>query len=462
MPGSWVGLVALLGSSIGIGDSGLLVRAVRFYRADPGQSPGQTQVTAFLRIPAELPRAGQDGQVTLSLTVKVSDSVGGVLYQQAWQRRTALPFPRGEADRLDLIRFTLGAGRYQLEATVTDSVSGQRAETTVPVDGYSEPPAVSDLLISPWLRPVALVDTVPQPGEFRRGGLIVAIAPEVVVGGPAASVAYLLETYAGTATDGRLTISVEDDGGAVRKRFGPTPVRVVAGIGLLTGQLDLGELVPGRYAIKASVEIGGKAVSRMAGFVADPAVATAPAVLSDEQYFSLLTGASLDQAFAPLSAIAEPRDLASWPARGDDEDKRRFLAAFWRRRDPTAASPGNERRVQFYDGVVYTNAFYVDARRRLAGWQTDRGRVFLREGLPTQVLRRQQRGAVPAYEVWRYFEPVNRYYLFVDRGPLGGFQLLRSNDAREARERRWQQILTPTGVEEVVNFLGRSVLEPDP
>jgi hypothetical protein len=98
---------------------------------------------------------------------------------------------------------------------------------------------------------------------------------------------------------------------------------------------------------------------------------------------------------------------------------------------------------------------------RLAGWETDRGRIFLREGLPTQVLRRQQRGPIPAYEVWRYFEGQGRYYLFVDRGALGGFQLLRSNHPREPQDRRWQQILTAAGVEEVVDFLGRQVLEAE-
>jgi GWxTD domain-containing protein len=454
-------LIGVLSSVVALADTGLAVRAVRFYRADPGQSPGRTQVTALIQIPAELPQAGQGGEVSLGLSIRVVDSAGAPLYQQTWQRRTALPFPRGDADRLDLIRFTLGAGRYSLEASVIDSVSGRRAESTLPIDGYAAPPAASDLMISPWLRPVAAGDTIPQPGEFRRGGLIVAIAPEVVVGGPAASLAYLLETYAGTATEGHFTVAVQDDRGVERKRIGPNPIRVAAGIGLLTGQLDLGSLDPGRYRLVASIELGGQLVRREASFVADPVVANAPAQLSDDAYFGLLSGPSLDQAFAPLSAMAEPRELASWPAFGTDLDKRGYLTAFWRRRDPTPNASGNERRAQFYDGVVYSNAFYADPSRRLAGWQTDRGRIFLREGLPTQVLRRQVRGAVPAYEVWRYFEPTRRYYLFVDRGALGGFGLVRSNDQRERQDPRWQAILTQAGVREIVEFLGREVLVPD-
>jgi GWxTD domain-containing protein len=439
-------------------DTSLVVRAVRFYRADPGQSPGLTQVTAFLRIPLELPRAGDAGEVSLSLMVRVVDSAGGTLYEQTWRRRTAVPYPRGEADRLDLIRFTLGAGRYRLEAAVTDSVSGRRAEAVLAIDGFREPPDASDLMVSPWLRPVASVDTLPQPGEFRRGGLIVAIAPEVVVGGATASIAYLLETYAGTAVDGRLTVQVVGQDGAVRKQVGPTRLRVSAGIGLLTGQLEVGEIGTGPFRLRTEMALGDQTVTREAGFAIDPAVATAPAGLPDELYFGGLGGAGLDQALAPLSAIARAGELSGWPGGGTDQEKRAFLVRFWANRDPTPRSAGNERRAQFYEGVIYANAFYPDPGRGLAGWQTDRGRVFLREGLPLQVLRRQQRGAVPAYEVWRYFEPVSRYYVFVDRGALGGFGLVRSNDPREPRDPRWQQLLTPGGVREVVGFLGRSVL----
>ncbi|MHB1327017.1 MAG: GWxTD domain-containing protein [Gemmatimonadales bacterium] len=458
---SWLGLVAVLGAVVSQPDTGLVVRPVRFYRADPGQSPGVTQVTAMLRFPAQLPQPGPDGQVSLMFSMQVRDSAGTVLYQQSWRRRTAVPFPRGDAERLDLIRFSLGSGTYALESSVTDSVSGIRAGAVVPIQAYLSPPSASDLLVSPWVRPVASIDTVPQPGEFRRGNLIVAIAPEVVVGGADASIAYLLETYEGTSRDATLTVVVTDDEGVDRRRIGPTPIRVAAGIGQITGQVELGELRDGRYRLRTEIEVGGRITAREAPFVFAAAVASVPAALSDEAYFGALSGPLLDQAFAPLAAIAPPRELATWPARGSDTDKREFLAAFWRPRDPTPRTVGNERRAQFYDGVTYANAFYGDARPRLPGWQSDRGRVFLREGLPTQVLRRERRGAVPAYEVWRYFEPVSRYYLFVDRGPAGGFVLTRSNDDREAQVGRWREWLTPTGVQEVIDFLGRMVLSPD-
>lgn len=442
------------------GDSGLLLKAVRFYRADPAQAPGVTQVTAMLRIPGDLATAGPSGEASLSFSARVVGDAG-VLYEQSWRKRTGIPFPRGDADRLDVLRFSLARGSYRLEAAVEDSVSGRRVLAVVPIDGYGAPPAASDLLLSPWLRAVAPGDTVPQPGEFRRGGLVLAIAPEVAVGGPAASLAYLIETYSGTALDGALTISIADLSGEVRRRTEPTPVRVVAGIGLLSGAVEVTGLEPGRFRLVASLSMGGQTVSREADFVVDPAAAVTAAALSDAAYFAELAGADLDQAFAPLPLIADPDELEAWPDRGSDAAKRRFLTLFWERRDPTPAT-GNERRARFYDGVTYANAFYADSARRLRGWETDRGRIFLREGLPTQTVRRQARGPIPAYEVWRYFDRGGRYYVFADRGARGGIALIRSSDPREPGNRRWQEILTPAGVQEVLGLVGRELLGDPP
>jgi GWxTD domain-containing protein len=384
----------------------------------------------------------------------VGDS--GVLYEQAWRKRTALPFPRGEADRLEVLRFSLASGAYRLEASVVDSVSGREARASVPIQAYGAPPPASDLLLSTWLRPVAAADTVPRPGEFRRGGLILAIAPEVAVGA-AASLAYLLETYSGSALDASLTLTISDSSGAVRRRTEPTPIRVVAGIGLVTGEVEVGRLGTGRFRLAATLSLGDRTVAREAWFVVDPAARAAPASLDDPTYFAGLTGAELDRAFAPLAVIARPGELEGWSPDATDDAKRAFLARLWGSRDPTPHT-GNERRAQFYDGVVYADAFYADQRRGLEGWETDRGRVFLREGLPTQVVRRQRRGVIPAYEVWRYFER-DRFYLFADRGGSAGVGLLKSNDPSEADDRRWQQQLTPAGVREVVGLLGRSVLD---
>lgn len=446
----------LLATLLPPADTGLLVSAVRFYRADPGQSPGVTQVTAMLRIPAEFPTAGAEGEVSLDFTARVVGATG-VLYEQSWRKRTARPYPRGAADRLDVLSFTLASGEYRLEASVTDSVSGRKMEHSVPIVAYGSPPQASDLLLSSWVRPVAPADTLPQPGEFRRGGMVLAIAPAVEVGGANASVAYLVETYSGAAATGSLTVTIADPDGRVVRRTEPAPVTVAAGIGLLTGRVEVGDLGAGRYLLAARLGLGAQTVTREAWFEVDPEVGAAPASLSDREFFGQLAGDELDRAFGPLAVIARPGELAGWPADGSDGAKRAFLARFWRGRDPTPGT-GNERRARFYDGALYVEAFYADSARGRAGWETGRGRVFLREGLAPQVLRRKEHGGAPTYEVWRYFDRPGRFYVFAEV-ERGGVELIRSNDPLESDHPRWQEVLTPTGVREVVAFLGRAVLD---
>jgi GWxTD domain-containing protein len=222
--------------------------------------------------------------------------------------------------------------------------------------------------------------------------------------------------------------------------------------------VDVGALARGQYRMVASLGLGSQAVIREGWFEVDPAIGTAPASLTDREYFATESGPELDRSFGPLAVIARPGELTGWPSRGSDGAKRAFLAEFWQGRDPTPAT-GNERRARFYDGVVHANAFFADTARGLAAWETGRGRVFLREGLAPQVLRRPARGAVPAYEVWRYFDRPGRFYVFAVVEGRGGVELIRSNDPKEADHPRWQQVLTPTGVREVVAFLGRQVLE---
>ncbi|MGE0554161.1 MAG: GWxTD domain-containing protein, partial [Gemmatimonadales bacterium] len=149
--------------------------------------------------------------------------------------------------------------------------------------------------------------------------------------------------------------------------------------------------------------------------------------------------------------------LDAWPATGTDAAKRGFLASFWRSRDRSPVV-GNERRARFYDGVRYAATAYAEPGRELEAWETDRGRIFLREGLAPQVLRRPARPGVPAFEVWRYFDRPNGYYIFASLGPEGTV-LIRSSDRREKDRPDWQAALTPTGLREVVGFVGRMVLQ---
>jgi len=67
----------------------------------------------------------------------------------------------------------------------------------------------------------------------------------------------------------------------------------------------------------------------------------------------------------------------------DDEERDLFVEAFWSRRDPTPDTYENEFKEEHYRRIVYANDHFGAS---LAGWKTDRGRIFIVFGPPDQIV----------------------------------------------------------------------------
>jgi GWxTD domain-containing protein len=168
-----------------------------------------------------------------------------------------------------------------------------------------------------------------------------------------------------------------------------------------------------------------------------------------------MSSEELDAAKDPLLYIAESGELSPWQANLSLEAKRRFLTNFWQRRDPSPGTVRNEKREAFYEAIAYANREYKEGgRKSVAGWRSDRGRVFARYGAPDDVLRRQNEGRAPPYEVWRYSSGKGAYYIFADRTGFGAYQLIYSNDLKEPGIPAWYDVIGRRAVEYASEFLG--------
>ncbi len=263
------GLAALLlfwavPSLEGQADSGLALRAIRFY--EPASR--MTQVTAFVRIPYGMmePVSGEGGEyLRFSLSLRVANDSGRTLYTQQWARQIPPPGP-GRENGLDMIRFALDAGAYHLEARVVDSISGREAVRVVPLDAWVRKPVVSDLLLSRALRLAAPGDTIPQPGEVRRGNVLLAAGAEVSIPAAVPYLFYLFETYLEEEASGTVEVRILDSSGEVVQEAMGQPLMVGVGVSALTGQLDVAGLDPGAYSVHASIGIGDRMFVRSAEF----------------------------------------------------------------------------------------------------------------------------------------------------------------------------------------------------
>jgi len=63
------------------------------------------------------------------------------------------------------------------------------------------------------------------------------------------------------------------------------------------------------------------------------------------------------------------------------EERERFIEEFWRRRDPDPQTSENEFREEFYRRIAYANENFGAG---MAGWLTDRGRIYVLYGPPTR------------------------------------------------------------------------------
>jgi GWxTD domain-containing protein len=177
--------------------------------------------------------------------------------------------------------------------------------------------------------------------------------------------------------------------------------------------------------------------------------------VSDAGYFDQMPAEELDKAEAPLIYLAEPRELSVWSDKLSVEAKRKFLTEFWQKRDPTPGTDQNERREQFYAAIDYANrTFREGGRNPVSGWRSDRGRIYIKNGTPDQVLRREREGRAPPYEVWSYAKGKGYYYIFADRSGFGAFTLLSSNDLKEPGVPGWGDVLGGPAVADAGRFLG--------
>jgi len=132
--------------------------------------------------------------------------------------------------------------------------------------------------------------------------------------------------------------------------------------------------------------------------------------------------------------------------------RRRFLTDFWTRRDPSPGTPQNEARERFYEGIAFANRNYRE--RKVPGWKTDRGRVYVRNGAPDDVLRRPSESKAPPYEVWRYNRGKQRWYIFADlSNGFGSYRVMNSSDLTEPRRADWREIMTEEAVRDAGRFL---------
>ena len=103
-----------------------------------------------------------------------------------------------------------------------------------------------------------------------------------------------------------------------------------------------------------------------------------------------------------------------------DDDKPAFIEGFWERRDPDPGTEENEFKDEFFRRMDEANRLFIS--EGIPGWLTDRGRILILFGPPTDKVVESMTGdpETRCLEVWYYG---NFPVLFVDSSCTGHFTL---------------------------------------
>jgi len=84
-----------------------------------------------------------------------------------------------------------------------------------------------------------------------------------------------------------------------------------------------------------------------------------------------------------------------------DRERELFIQAFWNHRDPTPGTPENEFKTEHYRRINYANRFFARGVPK-PGWKTDRGRMYILLGEPTDIERFIGETQIYNTEIWFY------------------------------------------------------------
>ncbi len=106
-------------------------------------------------------------------------------------------------------------------------------------------------------------------------------------------------------------------------------------------------------------------------------------------------------------------ERAAFKKLGTDDERKTFIEQFWARRDPTPGTPENEFKSEHDRRIAYVNNRF--STTAIAGWKTDRGRIYIQYGPPDEIESHPSGGTYtrPAeqgggqtqtypFEQWRY------------------------------------------------------------
>jgi GWxTD domain-containing protein len=139
-----------------------------------------------------------------------------------------------------------------------------------------------------------------------------------------------------------------------------------------------------------------------------------------DQWFSYNARYSFEEQIEQLRYIANQNEWNSL-RKIPEELYPEVIEKFWSVHDPSPGTLRNETRESFYQRVVVADERYT-IHKRLKGWKSDRGRIYIKYGEPDEIHSEVHPIDMYPYIVWIYYSR-NLEFEFADTGGFGQYKL---------------------------------------
>ncbi|GEM_PF-1461854 len=119
-------------------------------------------------------------------------------------------------------------------------------------------------------------------------------------------------------------------------------------------------------------------------------------------------------------------------------EQERWLVAYFTHQDTITSTPENEYYEQLHNRMEYVDSQF--STQWQPGWKTDRGRVYLKYGIPDDILQSPPTYETYAFERWIYRYPNKEYeFVFIDQEGEEEYILVHSTHPNEYQDYDWKQ-----------------------
>lgn len=368
---------------------------------------------------------------------------------------------------MDLRRYSLDTGDYGLKVTLTDLVKkGGEFE-------YAETFSIKKTN-KPFFSDIQLIDTLIPSTEkniYQRNNQIQIPLASNFLDEHRKSIKYYTELYqanlAPNATFGKVFISSKKETSNPIYNLADTFTVNHNLLDIISGSIDVAVLPSGNYYIHTELYDSTKhALASKSLFFqilnAHPVAYERPIDTAHKEekeenqstyinlnktYLSKYTPEQIRLILKMLLPISDPTErlnINGFLKNPDDMYSRYFIYNFWSKRNKI--EPEDTWKA-YTEKVKYTNKEFGTSMLR--GFESDRGRVFLQYGQPTERVRVENEEGANPYEIWQYDivdGQSNVLFLFVRTGFAGSdYRLTHSTYTGEKVNKRWRTDLYLSG-----------------